>query len=94
MFLRFRYYFDSASGRLHVSLLEMPLEAFTVKHIKKMMFAALAALMVAGTLCSISGATSLSSLGPIAVVGEGVSPLPAAQAPAPDQPTTSIANGL
>ena len=60
-----------------------------VKHLKKMMFAALAILMVAGTLCSISGATSLSSLGAIAIVGEGVSPLPVMQAPIADQDSTS-----
>lgn len=63
-----------------------------MKHIKKMMFAALAALMVAGTLCSIDGATSLNSLGPIVVVGEGVSPIPVVQLPAPDQATTSLAD--
>jgi hypothetical protein len=62
-----------------------------VKHLKKMMFAALAALMVAGSLCSISGATSLTSFGSIAVLGEGVSPMPAMQASVPDQATTSLA---
>jgi hypothetical protein len=60
-----------------------------VKHLKKMMFAALAALMVAVSLCSISGANSLTSLGSVATFGEGVSPLPVVQAPVADQGTTS-----
>jgi len=47
-----------------------------VKLMKKWMIATCAALMLAGALCSISGATSMRSLGPVAVVGEGSSPLP------------------
>jgi len=47
-----------------------------VKHLKKWTLATLAALMLAGALSSISGATSLRSVGPAAVVGEGSSPVP------------------
>ena len=88
MLLRFRQYVNQASDDALVSLPGIGI-GDTVKHLKKMMFAALAALMVAGSLCSISGANSLSSLGSIAVVGEGVSPLPVVQSPVADQDTTS-----
>ncbi|HKD85161.1 MAG TPA: hypothetical protein VKB58_10465 [Terriglobales bacterium] len=88
MLLRFRQYVNQASDDTSVSLPGIAIGGI-VKHLKKMMFATLAALMVAGGLCSISGANSLSLLSPIAVVGEGVSPLPVVQAPVADQDTTS-----
>lgn len=43
---------------------------------KKLTLAALAALMLAGSLSAISGATPMGSFGVVAVVGEGSSPCP------------------
>ena len=43
---------------------------------KKMMTAALAALMLAGALSAVSGAASWSTPHSVAVVGEGSSPFP------------------
>jgi hypothetical protein len=62
-----------------------------VKHLKKWMIATLAALMLAGALSSISGATSLRSVGPVAVVGEGTSPVPIVLS-VPDNDATSSGN--
>ena len=90
MLLRFKQYVNQASDHAYVSLPVIGIGG-TVKHLKKMIFAALAALMVAGSLCSISGASSVTSFGSIAVVGEGVSPLPMVQAPVADQDATSLA---
>jgi len=47
-----------------------------VKNAKKLMFAALAALMIAGSLSAVSGATSMTSFSPGTIAGEGSSPLP------------------
>ncbi len=55
------------------------------------MIATLAALMLAGALSSISGATSLRSVGPVAVVGEGTSPVPIVLS-VPDNDATSLGN--
>ena len=44
---------------------------------KKTMIAAIAALMLAGGLSAVSGATSLDSANPLCVVGEGSAPPPA-----------------
>ena len=63
-----------------------------MKLVKKWMLATVAALMLAGALCSISGATSMRSLGPVAVVGEGSSPLPVVLSSAPDNDATSFGN--
>ena len=63
-----------------------------MKLMKKWMLATFAVLMLAGALCSISGANSMRSLGPIAVVGEGSSPLPVVLSSAPDNDTTSVGN--
>ena len=63
-----------------------------MKLMKKWMLATFAALMLAGALCSISGANSMRSLGPVAVVGEGSSPLPVALSSAPDNDATSLGN--
>jgi hypothetical protein len=62
-----------------------------VKHLKKCMLATLAALMLAGALSSISGATPLRSVGPVAVVGEGSSPVPIVLS-VPDNDATSLGN--
>jgi hypothetical protein len=62
----------------------------TVKNAKKLMFAALAALMIAGSLSAVSGATSISSFGPVAVIGEGPSPMPVVLSSVPDNDTTSF----
>ncbi len=61
-----------------------------MKNAKKMVFAALAALMIAGSLSAVSSATSTSSLGPVAVVGEGSSPLPVVVSAVPDNNTISF----
>ena len=45
---------------------------------RKTMIAALAALMLAGGLSAISGATSVGSANPVIMVGEGSAPLPTA----------------
>jgi hypothetical protein len=62
-----------------------------VKHLKKCMLAAVAAVILAGALSSISGATSLRSVGPVAVVGEGSSPVPIVLC-VPDNDATSLGN--
>ena len=43
---------------------------------KKTAIAALAALMLAGALSAVSGATSVNSLHPVALVGDGSAPFP------------------
>jgi hypothetical protein len=68
------------------------LEVVLVKLMKKCMLAMFAVLMLAGALCSISGASSMRSLGPVAVVGEGSSPLPVVSSSAPDTDATSLGN--
>lgn len=60
-----------------------------MKHLKKCMLATLAALMLAGALSSISGATALRSVAPIAVLGEGSSPVPIVIS-VPDTNATSL----
>jgi hypothetical protein len=45
--------------------------------VKKTMIAAIAALMLAGGLSAVSGATSLDSTNPMCVVGDGSAPSPA-----------------
>ena len=45
---------------------------------KKTMIASLAALMLAGALSAVSGATSVSSTTTVIVIGEGFAPLPTA----------------
>lgn len=62
-----------------------------MKNLKKWMLATLAALMLAGALSSISGATALRSVGSVAVVGEGSSPLPIMLS-VPDNDAASSAN--
>ena len=62
-----------------------------MKLMKKWMIATLAALMLAGALCSISG-PSMRSLDPVAVVGEGSSPLPVVLTSGADNDTTSSGN--
>ena len=49
---------------------------------KKTMIAALAALMLAGALSAVSGATSISSANTVIVIGEGSAPLPLTPPPA------------
>ncbi len=61
-----------------------------MKNAKKLMFAALAALMIAGSLSAVSGATSMNSFGPVAVVGEGTAPLPVVLSSVPDNDTSSF----
>jgi hypothetical protein len=60
-----------------------------VKYLKKIMLATAAVLMLAGALSSISGATPLRSVGPVAVVGEGSSPVPIVLS-VPDNDATSL----
>ena len=43
---------------------------------KKTMIAALAALMLAGALSAVSGASSVSSANTVIVIGEGSAPMP------------------
>lgn len=64
-----------------------------MKDLKKWMLATLAALMLAGALSSISGATSLRSAGAVAVVGEGSSPVPIVLSVS-DDAATSLGNGF
>jgi hypothetical protein len=66
------------------------MEIVPVKNAKKLMFAALAALMIAGSLSAVSGATSMRSFGPVAVVGEGPSPLPVVVSSVPDNDAISF----
>src|ERR1700761_7863381 len=47
-----------------------------VAPMKKIIPAILAALMLAGALCAISGATPLTQYNSVAIVGEGTSPFP------------------
>ncbi len=61
-----------------------------MKNAKKLMFAALAALMIAGSLSAVSGPTSMNSFGPVAVVGEGSSPLPVVVSSVPDNDALSF----
>lgn len=51
------------------------------KTVKKTMIAALAALMLAGALSAVSGATSTGPLNAVVVIGEGSAPMPAALPP-------------
>ena len=48
---------------------------------KKMMIASLAALMLAGALSAVSGATSVSSTTTVIIMGEGSAPAPLALTP-------------
>jgi hypothetical protein len=50
--------------------------------VKQTMIAALAALMLAGALSAVSGATSVGSLNPVVVIGEGSAPMPTTLLPA------------
>ena len=43
---------------------------------KKTMIATLAALMLAGALSAVDGATSVSSTTPVLVIGDGPAPVP------------------
>jgi hypothetical protein len=43
---------------------------------KKLMTAVLAALMLAGALCAISGAAPIGQYHSVAIIGEGTSPFP------------------
>jgi len=52
---------------------------------KKTMIATLAALMLAGALSAVSGATSVSATTPVIVLGEGSSPMPMALPSADNQ---------
>lgn len=61
-----------------------------MKNAKKLMFAALAALMIAGSLSAVSGATSMNSFSPVAIAGEGSSPLPVVLSAVPDNDTRSF----
>lgn len=61
-----------------------------MKNAKKLVFAALAALMIAGSLSAVSGPTSMNSFAPVAVAGEGSSPLPAAVSAVPDNDAVSF----
>ena len=61
-----------------------------MKYVKKWTLATLAVLMLAGALSSISGVTSMRSLAPVAVIGEGGSPLPVVMSAAPDNDATSL----
>ena len=61
-----------------------------MKNAKKLMFAALAALMIAGSLSAVSGATSMNSFGPVAIAGDGASPLPVVLSAVPDNDTSSF----
>ena len=45
---------------------------------KKTMIAALSALMLAGALSAVGGATSISPTAPAIVIGEGSAPIPLA----------------
>jgi len=56
---------------------------------KKTMIASLAALMLAGALSAVSGATSVSSATLPIVIGEGSAPIPLAP-PAADSSSNSI----
>jgi hypothetical protein len=64
-------------------------------YFKKSMIAALAALMLAGGLSAISGATSVNSLHPVALVGDGSAPFPLMiSANAPNSDATSLNNNF
>jgi hypothetical protein len=55
---------------------------------KNFVTAILAALMLAGALCAISGATAIGPSNPAAVVGEGTSPFPVVLSPSAPGETT------
>ena len=57
---------------------------------KKLMIAALAALMLAGSLSAVTNATSMSSVPSVAIVGEGSSPIPLALSASPNSEATSL----
>ena len=81
---------DSRASRYRMVCRSRLVWRLSVKNAKKLMFAALAALMIAGSLSAVSGATSMSSFGPVAVVGEGPSPLPVVLSAVPDNDTSSF----
>ena len=59
---------------------------------KQTMIASLAALMLAGALSAVSGATSVSATTTVIVIGEGSAPLPTAQPfAAPNSDASSLA---
>ncbi len=60
-----------------------------MKNLKKLFFAPIAALALAGALSAISGADWMNPRGSIAVVGEGASPCPMVLAPVPTDHTSS-----
>lgn len=62
-----------------------------MQYLKKIMLATLAVLMLAGALSSISGAAALRSVGPVAVAGEGSSPVPMVLS-VQDNDSTSLGN--
>ena len=61
---------------------------------KKLLTAVLAALMLAGALCAISGATPIGSLHSVAIVGEGASPFPVLLTPSSSPSEAALANQL
>ncbi len=55
---------------------------------KNLLTAVLAALMLAGALCAISGATAIGPYHSVAIVGEGTSPFPVVLSPSAPGETT------
>ena len=58
---------------------------------KKWMTAVLAALMLAGALSAISGATPITSSQSVAIVGEGSAPMPVLLSPSGAPSETTLA---
>lgn len=58
---------------------------------KKLITAVLAALMLAGALCAISGAAPIDPYHSVAIVGEGTSPFPVMLSPNGPPSETTLA---
>jgi hypothetical protein len=59
---------------------------------KRLMTAVLAALMLAGALCAISGASPIGQYRSVTIVGEGTSPFPILLSPGSSPSDTQVAS--
>jgi hypothetical protein len=59
---------------------------------KKLITAVLAALMLAGALCAISGAAPIGQYHSLAIVGEGTSPFPMLMSPSSPTGQSTLAS--
>jgi hypothetical protein len=68
---------------------DLNLEVVTMK---KLITAVLAALMLAGALCAISGAAPIGQYHSLAIVGEGTSPFPMLMSPSSPTGQSTLAS--